>query len=81
MSSCCGSSCAPPGSPRSVVITSVGTLKIMLSEVSGLTVLPKPEFWNITTERCPPRSAPAAMPTASPSLVAPTYRRSGASMT
>jgi hypothetical protein len=81
MSSCCGSSWAPPGSPRSVVITSTGTLKIMLREVSGLTVLPKPEFWNITTARLPPRSAPEAMATASPSLAAPMYERSGASMT
>ena len=63
MSSCWGSSWGPPGSPRRVVITSDGTLKIMLSEVSGFTVFPKPEFWNITMDRTPPRSAPAAMAT------------------
>ena len=43
-----------------------------LSEVSGLTALPRPEFWHITTVRRPASQAPAAIATASPSLAAPT---------
>ena len=43
-----------------------------LREVSGLTVLPRPEFWHITTVRRPASQAPAATATASPSLAAPT---------
>ena len=44
ISSCWGSSCGPPGSPRRVVMTSTGILKIMLRLVKGLTVLPNPLF-------------------------------------
>ena len=43
-----------------------------LSDVSGLTALPRPEFWNITTLGIAPSSAPLAMATASPSFAAGT---------
>ena len=52
-----------------------------LSEVSGLTAFPRPEFWHITTVFLPASQAPAAMATASPSLVAPTYSSAGSLMT
>lgn len=81
ISSCCGSSCGPPGSPRNVTMRSDGILKIAFSDVSGETALPSPEFCIITTARRPPTSAPAAIATASPSFAAPMYERSGASMT
>ena len=71
ISSCCGSSLMP-GSPRSVTTISVGMRNGQFSEVSGLTVLPSPEFWHITTVDRPASQAPDAMPTASPSLAAPT---------
>ena len=45
-----------------------------LSEVRGFTALPSPEFWHMTTVFRPASQAPDAMATASPSLVAPTYR-------
>ncbi len=72
MRACCGSSWGPPGSPRSVVMTRIGMWKIALSDVRGLTALPRPEFWNIAMARTPPRSEPEAMETASPSLAAAT---------
>ena len=50
----------------------VGMRKGAFSEVSGLTALPRPEFWHITTVRRPASQAPAAIATASPSLAAPT---------
>ena len=52
-----------------------------LSEVRGFTALPSPEFWHMTTVFRPASQAPAAMATASPSLVAPTYSRRGSPMT
>ena len=52
-----------------------------LSEVSGLTALPSPEFWHITTVLRPASQAPAAMATASPSLAAPTYASARSLMT
>ena len=81
MSSCCGSSCGPPGSPRSVTMSSTGIRKTALSEVSGETALPRPEFCIITIARLPASSAPVPIATASPSFVAPMYVRSGESMT
>ncbi len=71
ISLCCGSS-PMPGWPRHVVISSVGMRKGVLSEVSGLTALPRPEFWHMTTVFRPASQAPAAIATASPSLAAPT---------
>ncbi len=62
-------------------MSSVGIRKGKLSEVSGLTALPRPEFWHITTVRRPASQAPAAMATASPSLAAPTYSMAGSPMT
>ena len=73
ISPCCGSSFSP-GWPRQVTTRSVGIRNVQLSEVSGLTRLPRPEFWHMTTVFRPPSQAPAAMPAASPSLAAPTYR-------
>ena len=72
ISSCWGSSAAPPGSPRQVTIIRTGRRKVQVSEVSGLTALPSPEFWNMATAPRPPSVAPAAIATASPSLAAPT---------
>jgi hypothetical protein len=72
ISSCCGSSAAPPGSARQVTTSSTGMRKVQVSDVSGLTALPSPEFWNIATARRPASEAPAAMATASPSLAAGT---------
>jgi len=72
ISACCGSSFGPPGSPRSVTMRRMGSSKMAFSEVSGLTALPSPEFWNIATARWPPSCAPVAMATASPSFVAGT---------
>jgi len=71
ISSCCGSS-PMPGWPRQVTMSSAGMRNGKLSEVSGFTALPSPEFWHITALRRPASQAPAAMPTASPSLAAPT---------
>ncbi len=71
ISSCCGSSCRP-GWPRQVTISKVGMRNGALSEVSGLTALPSPEFWHMTAVSSPASHAPAAMATASPSLAAPT---------
>jgi len=68
---CCGSS-PMPGLTPPVVISSVGMRKGALSEVSGLTALPRPEFWHMTTVFRPASQAPAAIATASPSLAAPT---------
>ena len=42
------------------------------NDVNGLTALPNPEFWNITTAPRPASQAPEAMATASPSLAAGT---------
>ena len=53
-------------------MNSVGIANGAFSEVSGLTALPSPEFWQITTVRRPASQAPAAIATASPSLAAPT---------
>ena len=53
----------------------------VLSDVSGLTALPSPEFWHITTVRRPASQPPAAMATASPSLAAPTYSSAASPMT
>ena len=72
MSSCWGSSWIP-GWPRHVTMSSVGIRNGQLSDVSGLMVLPRPEFWHMTTVWRPVSQAPAAIATASPSLVAPTY--------
>jgi hypothetical protein len=55
-----------------VTTRSVGIRNGKLSEVSGLTAFPRPEFWHMTTVFWPASQAPAAMATASPSLVAPT---------
>ena len=71
ISSCCGSS-PIPGSPRRVTISKEGMRNGQLSDVSGLIMLPSPEFWHMTTVARPASQAPAAMPTASPSLAAPT---------
>ena len=71
ISSCCGSSFSP-GWPRQVTISRVGMRNGVLSEVSGLTALPRPEFWHITAVPRPASQAPAAIATASPSLAAPT---------
>ena len=71
ISSCCGSS-PMPGWPRQVTMSSAGMRNGKLSEVSGFTALPSPEFWNITTLWRPGSQEPAAIPTASPSLAAPT---------
>ena len=71
ISSCWGSSAPPPGSPRHVTMSRIGRRNGQVSEVSGLTALPRPEFWNMATARTPPSSAPAAIATASPSLAAP----------
>ena len=49
ISSCCGSSWIP-GWPRHVTMRSVGMRNGKLSEVSGLTALPRPEFWHIITD-------------------------------
>ena len=46
--------------------------KGFLREVSGASAFINPEFWKRTPERLPPKNAPAAMATASPSFVAPT---------
>ena len=71
MKACCGSSAGPPGSPRSVTMSKIGKRNVSVSDVSGLTALPSPEFWNKTPAGRPPSSLPAAMATASPSLAAP----------
>ena len=71
INSCCGSSVIP-GWPRHVTIIMVGILNGWFSDVSGLTVLPRPEFWHITTVFRPASQAPEAIATASPSLAAPT---------
>ncbi len=71
ISSCWGSS-PMPGWPRQVTTRSVGIRNGALSEVSGLTAFPSPEFWHMTTVFLPASHAPAATATASPSLVAPT---------
>src|SRR5262249_62326800 len=71
----------PPGRPRQLVMTSTGILNGAVREVSGLTALPSPEFWNRTAAGRPPSSAPQATATASPSLAAATYSTSGASIT
>ena len=71
ITSCCGSSFSP-GSPRHVVMKRVGMRNGAFREVSGLTALPSPEFWHITTVRRPASQAPEAIATASPSLAAPT---------
>ncbi len=72
ISSCWGSS-GRPGRPRQVTRSRTGRRRVWQSEVSGLTVLPRPEFWRMTTGRRPARTAPAARATASPSLAAMTY--------
>ena len=71
ISRCCGSS-SIPGPPRQVTINNVGMRNGWLSEVSGLTALPSPEFWHITTVSLPASQAPEAIATASPSLAAAT---------
>jgi len=56
-------------SPLKVTIKSTGILNVSVNEVNGLTALPNPEFWNITTARFPATVTPAAIATASPSFV------------
>lgn len=69
ISSCWGSSLSP-GAPRWVMISKTGMRNTQVSEVSGLTALPSPEFCIITTVGSPPSAAPAPMATASPSFAA-----------
>ena len=71
MTLCCGSS-GIPGCPRQVVTSRVGMRNGASSDVSGLTALPSPEFWQSTTVCRPASHAPAAIAIASPSLAAPT---------
>lgn len=71
ISACCGSS-GTPGWPRHVTIRSCGSLNVHVSDVSGLTALPSPEFCIIAIPRRPPSVAPATSATASPSLAADT---------
>ena len=54
ISACCGSS-GTPGWPRQVTISSCGRRKVQVSEVSGLTALPSPEFCIIAMPRRPSR--------------------------
>ena len=77
---CWGSSPSASGSPRNVTTSKIGILAVCVSDVSGLTALPSPEFWKIATAGVPASCAPAAIATASPSLAAATYCRSGSSM-
>ncbi len=74
ISACCGSS-ATPGCPRHVTISNCGRRNVHVSEVSGLTALPRPEFCIIVTPRrppCAPSVTPAISATASPSFAADT---------
>ncbi|MNK88816.1 hypothetical protein D3C87_1087980 [compost metagenome] len=74
ISACWGSSCTP-GWPRHVTISNWGRRNVHVSEVSGLTALPRPEFCIIVTPRtpfCAPCVTPAIKATASPSLAAET---------
>ena len=56
ISACCGSS-ATPGWPRQVTISSCGRRNVQVSDVSGLTALPSPEFCIIAMPRRRRRSA------------------------
>lgn len=77
ISACCGSSCTP-GWPRHVTISNCGRRNVHVSDVSGLTALPRPEFCIIAMprfappERTPPSATPAINATASPSFAAET---------
>nr|WP_239648721.1 hypothetical protein [Nocardiopsis chromatogenes] len=67
---CCGSPGPASGHPRMLTSPSSPIRYGSTSEVSGLTRLPKPEFWAITPARTPDRAAPAAVASAVPSLAA-----------
>ena len=61
-----------PDAPRWVHTIKMGIRNVCVSELSGLTALPSPEFCISATLRLPPIAAPAAIATASPSFAAET---------
>ncbi len=73
INACCGSS-AMPGCARQVTINNCGNRKVQVSEVSGLTALPSPEFCIMAIPRpyaalaSPASATPAISATASPSF-------------
>jgi hypothetical protein len=70
----CWGSSAIPGCARQVTINNCGSRKVQVSEVSGLTALPNPEFCIMAMPRpygalaSPASATPAMSATASPSF-------------